>query len=74
LEKHVKALNVLSLFDEVDPFFFAIYENIIHLGEELVMLRELGENLEVINKIGYFAPQVQVGNIEELSLYYRGTS
>ncbi|MGA2682174.1 MAG: hypothetical protein ABSF44_10295 [Candidatus Bathyarchaeia archaeon] len=74
LKEHARYLDVLSLFDDVDPLFFAMYENIIHLGEELAMLRELEEDLIVINKIGYFAPQAQIGNIEELKLYYQEKS
>lgn len=70
LKGDTKYLDVLSSFDGLDPFFFAMYENVIRLGEELRMLHELEENLLVINRIGYFVPQIQLGNIEILKLHY----
>jgi hypothetical protein len=71
LKENTGCLDVLSVFDGVDPFFFAMYENIIRLGEELKLLHELEENLLVTNRIGYFSPLAQLGNIEKLKLYYQ---
>jgi hypothetical protein len=70
LRGDTKYLDVLSALDNVDPFFLAMYENIIHLGEELRMLHELEENLLVVNRIGYVASIAQIGKIEELKLNY----
>jgi hypothetical protein len=70
LKGDTKFLDVLSELDGVDPFFLAIYENIIRLGEEIRMLNELEANLLVANRIGYFVPQAQLGNIEMLKLCY----
>jgi hypothetical protein len=71
LKENTRCLDVLLVFDGVDPFFFAMYENIIRLGEKLRMLHELEENLLVTNRIGYFSPRVQLENIEKLKLYYQ---
>lgn len=66
-----KSVDVLSELNEINPFFFAIYENITRLGEELEMLNELEKNLSVINRIRYFVPQVQLSKIEHLRMCYQ---
>jgi hypothetical protein len=71
LEGHARSLDVLSELNEINPFFFAMYENIKRLGEELEMLNELEKNLSVINRIRYFAPQVQLWKIEQLKKCYQ---
>ncbi len=74
LDRNAISLDVLSVFDGVDPFFFAMYENLIRLSEQIRTLFELESELLVIDRRRYFVkgfpPQVQIDNIKELGLLY----
>jgi hypothetical protein len=63
-------LDLLSELAGVNPFFLAIYGNIIHLGDQLQEQEKLEENLLLTNRLREF-PSRELGNIEDLLERYR---
>jgi len=72
LPQRMRQLDVLSVLEGVDPFFLAIYSNIIHLGENLRLIRNLEENLFLIDTLREF-PSRELGRIDELLQCYHSS-
>ncbi len=70
--RHAKDLDVLSMLDNVSPFFLAMYANAMWLGQQLRIQSELEKNLLLVDRLSEF-PFGPLSNIQDLIHSYERT-